>query len=155
LGGDAAQALQAGAAQQAVEDGFRLVVGGVAGRDPADAELPGRVGEPGVADLAGVGFEVSALFRRLGAYIAAGAGTVKVWSTRKHTAVQIDDKYLVSIASFAAQEMVEVSQDDRTGGVGCEDGARQGHAVRAAGDGDDQAALDPVKGLEATTNHVG
>jgi hypothetical protein len=62
-----------------VQDGFGLVVGRVAGRHPADAELTGNVSEPGVPDLTGVGLEVEALFPGLGADVAAVVGAMQVW----------------------------------------------------------------------------
>jgi hypothetical protein len=54
--------------------------------------------------------------------------------------IEFNDERLVCIAFLASEAMVEVSHDNRTRKADGDDGSCQGYAVRAARNGNDQAA---------------
>lgn len=70
--GDAGQAGEAGAAEDAVQHRLGLVVGGVAGGDNGAAVFPGDGRQPGIALLTGGRFEVAAAGTGQGGDVLAG-----------------------------------------------------------------------------------
>ena len=146
-GMNAAEAGEAGTAQDMCEDGFGLVVGGVG---HGNARAAGGVHEgleKGVAGAAGGVFEIGAFFFCFVCHV--GGGRMKFQGM---TGGQLGHELFVGIGETAAKFVIEVGDDEDEAEFFAEfeEEQQEGDGVRTAGDGggDALARANPELALE-------
>ena len=132
----AGEAFGAGAAEEAQEEEFELVVGVVGEGEEVDFAFAGGLGEELVAGLAGGHFEGDFLLFGEGADVGLGevAGEVEFCGG-------LGDEALVGVAGAGAESVVEVGDFEAPlvgrGELG--EGVEEDHGVEAAGDAEEEA----------------
>lgn len=133
-GEDAAEAGRPRAAEEAEEDGFGLVGGGMTGRDPVNYALRSPLGEEPEPGLTARLLQIphhSAPLRHMTGQISS----------------QAPDEGLVGIGRRTAEAVVDVEDDQRTVMYGTE-GVEEEDTVGAAGDGDSQRGAGELEPFE-------
>ena len=97
-----------------MQHGLGLVVGRVAGHDPASAHLTGDFHQPIVADAPGRRLQVGAFNSRLRRHVDPSHAQVQGRNAGgRQPGVEVHRKSLVGIALGATKLMIEMGNDDR------------------------------------------
>ena len=143
---DSGEAAGSGAAQQAEEDGFGLIVAGVRGGHAVEAMIGGSALEKIVAGAASGGFERKTMQRGQRGDIAGFDDGVEGELRGERS-----DELRLGVGFSSAEMVVEVQDEQDDAEFGGEFGQRpqQGHRIRTAADGDADAFAGPDQTMAA------